>query len=192
MSTHAPRNVITVAQGRAMESATADVRVELIDGVIVAMGGAAPWHAVVTGALARTIGNRLERPCRVAAESLAVGPAIHDPTFVHPDVTVLCGPSETHPDDHTVVMNPRAVCEVLSPSTALRDWNEKLPKYRAMASVYTIVYVDHTQRRVTAYQRRDGGWDEAVVASGSLFLDALGVELDVDALYDAGLDDGGP
>ncbi len=108
------------------------------------------------------------------------------------DMTAYFVARSTHPDDHTVVMNPRAVCEVLSPSTALRDWNEKLPKYRAMASVYTIVYVDHTQRRVTAYQRRDGGWDEAVVASGSLFLDALGVELDVDALYDAGLDDGGP
>lgn len=166
MSTAAPRPVITVAQARAMETASPEVRLELLDGVIVAMGGAKPWHAVMTSALAGTLRNALDRPCRVAAESLAVGTGHDDPTFVHPDVTVLCGPNETHPDDEAVVMNPRAVCEVLSPTTSVRDWNDKLPKYKAMPSLHTILYVDHTMRQLTAYLRTARGWEEVVARSG--------------------------
>ncbi|MEM9695549.1 MAG: Uma2 family endonuclease [Myxococcota bacterium] len=192
MSTAAPRTVISVAQGRAMEKAAPEIRVELIDGALVAMGGAKPWHAVMTGSLARRVGNALVRPCRVAAESLAVGTGVTDATFVHPDVTVLCGPSEIHPDDDTVVLNPRAVFEVLSPSTAIRDWNDKLPKYKRMASLHTVVFLDHAQRQVTAYLRTAQGWEEIVAHGGSIELRDLNLTLDVDSLYDEAVDDGGP
>ncbi|MEM1032412.1 MAG: Uma2 family endonuclease [Myxococcota bacterium] len=188
----APRTAITVAQGRAMEQATPDVRVELLDGVVVATGGATPWHAVMTCALAAAIRKALPRHCRVAAESLAVGTRVDDATFVHPDVTVLCGPVETHPSDDTVVMNPRAVGEVLSPTTALRDWNDKLPKYKGMPSLQTIVYVDHSRRQVTAYLRLGQAREEVVSTSTPMLLRDLGAELKIDDLYDEGIADGGP
>lgn len=176
-----------------MAEAAPEVRLELVDGVIVAASRrATPWHAVMTGAIGGWLRGHVERPCRVAAESLAVGIAPDDPTYVHPDVALLCGPNEVHPEDETVVMNPRVVVEVLSPSTERRDWDDKLPKYKRIPSLHTILYVAHARRQVTAFLRTKDGWLEVVRETGSLRLPALGAELPVDDLYDEGLDDGGP
>lgn len=175
-----------------MEGAHDDVRIELLDGVVYAMGRGTFWHAVMTSAISRALGNALPKGCRTAAESCAVGIAPEQPTYVHPDVTVVCGAAEYHPDEDTVIMNPTAVIEVLSKGTALRDRNDKLPKYKAMPSLEVIVYFDHTKRQATAYLRTARGWEEVVVTAGPLELGSLGLTLDVTALYDEAATDGGP
>lgn len=182
----------TVPQARAMEEADALIRLELLDGVVYSMGRATPWHAVTTGVLVRVVGTALGDRCRVASESLAVGTTAEDPSYVHPDVAVLRGPSRFHPDEPTVVLNPRAVFEVLSPSTALRDRNVKLPKYKRSDTLKTIVFVEHSRREVTAYFRTEQGWEEVVRNEGVLHLRGLDVDLDITALYDEGIEDGGP
>jgi Uma2 family endonuclease len=184
--------VFTVPQARAMEEADPQIRLELLDGVVYSMGRATPWHAVTTGALVRVVGTALGNRCRVASESLAVGTSAEDPSYVHPDVAVLCGPSRYHPEEPTVILNPKAVFEVLSPSTAVRDRNVKLPKYKRSESLQTIVYVEHSRREVTAYFRTREGWEEVVRNEGVLHLRGLDVDLDISALYDVGLEDGGP
>ena len=185
--------IITVGQARTMEGAAVDVRLELIDGVIYAMGRASPWHAVMTAALVGGLRAQMQSPCRVAVESIAIAIHTDDASYVHPDVTILCGPSEYHPDDSTVVLNPRVVFEVLSPSTAARDWNDKLPKYKSMVSVRVIAYIDYAQRRIVAYFKTEEGWEEVVRTSGTLELRHLNASLDIDALYDeAAHDVGGP
>jgi len=165
---------------------------ELIDGAIYAMGRGTPWHAVMTSAVVGTLRSQLRRPCRAASESIAVGIDEDDATYVHPDVTVLCGPLDRHPDEPTVVMNARAVFEVLSKGTAVRDLNVKLPKYKLIPSIDTIVYVDHTQRLVTAWLRTADGWEQIERRDGELLLRTLEVTLDVTALYDEAAEDGGP
>ena len=176
-----------------MEEAAVDVRLELIDGAVYAMGRASPWHAVMTAGIVGRLRDQVRSPCRLAAESIAVGIHADDASYVHPDVTLLCGPSEYHKEDATVVLNPRAVFEVLSPGTSGRDWNDKLPKYKSMSSVQAIVYIDHAQRRVVAYFRTDEGWEEITRTSGVLKLRHLDASLDVDSMYnEAAYDAGGP
>ncbi len=121
-----------------------------------------------------------------------MGVAAEEPTYLHPDITVLCGPAEFHPREPTVVTNPRAVFEVLSPSTSVRDCNDKLPKYKAMPSIQVIAYFEPAVRRVTAYIRTERGWEEIVQTEGVLHLAHLDVGLDITALYDEAQADGGP
>lgn len=192
MKPHRQDPLISVPQARAIEEGQPELRVELIDGAVYGRGRGTPWHAMMTAALAGTLRTQLRRPCRAAAESIAVGITEDESTYVHPDVAVVCGPLERHPEEPTVVMNPAAVFEVLSPSTALRDWNDKLPKYKSMPSLKAIVYVEHSARRVTAYVRTARGWEEIVQSEGTIELDPLGVTLDVTALYDEAKADGGP
>lgn len=192
MKPHRQDPLISVPQARAIEEGQPELRVELIDGALFGMGRGTPWHAIMTAALHLAVGRQLRRPCRAAAESIAVGVAEDDSTYVHPDVTVVCGPLERHPDEPTVVMNPHAIFEVLSKGTAVRDRNVKLPKYKSIPSVDTIVYVDHAERLFTAWLRTEEGWEEVERREGELHLRKLDVTLDVTALYEEAAEDGGP
>lgn len=81
----------------------------------------------------------------------------------------------------------------LSPGTGLRDRNEKLQKYESCGTIDAIVHVNHAQRQITAWLRGDGGWLLVERGAGEqLELSSIGVEVDVDALYDVGRDLGGP
>lgn len=176
----------SVEEARRLEESRPELRMELIEGVIYSMGRATPWHAAMTAALAGILRDGLGpgSPCRAYAESLAVGTSASDPTYVHPDVTVICGPAVTHPDEPTVVLNASAIFEVLSPGTELRDRNEKLAKYQAVPSVRAIVYFDHERVRASAWLRLEDGWHQLERGPGqTLALPSLGVELHVGALY---------
>ncbi len=183
----------SVAEARGLEEGQPELRMELIDGAIYSMGRATPWHASMTAALSGRLREQLGSQGRAYAESLAVGIAANDATYVHPDVSVVCGPLQTHPDEPTVVLNPAAVFEVLSPGTALRDRNEKLAKYQALASVRAIVYFEYDRPEAAAWLRLEDGWHQIVRGVDRVLdLPSLGVTIDVGQLYAEVQADGGP
>jgi Uma2 family endonuclease len=53
----------------------------------------------------------------------------------------------------TANINPWLVVEVLSPSTYVRDWNEKLPRYKQIPSLQHIVYIEQEHPFVSVYSR---------------------------------------
>ena len=63
-----------------MEEGQPDLRMELIDGAIYAMDRGTPWHAVMASAVMGALRSQLQRPCRAASESIAVGVAEADAT----------------------------------------------------------------------------------------------------------------
>ena len=83
---------------------------------------------------------------------------ISDDTVVRPDVVMLCGEV---PERH-VTEPPALVAEVLSPSTADRDQNDKLRLYEENGVLYYLV-VDPDANLLIAYQRdandKFGKWD---------------------------------
>ncbi|MCA9548854.1 MAG: Uma2 family endonuclease [Myxococcales bacterium] len=182
-----------IVEARQLEEAQPLLRMELIDGVLYSMGRATPWHAAMTAGLIQAIGGQLQSDCRAYAESLAVGAAEHDATYVHPDVTIVCGPLVTHPEEPTVVLNPRAVFEVLSPGTALRDRNEKLAKYQSIPAIQAIVYLEYERRLVIAWLRLEDGWHQIEREPGrTLEVPEPAISLDVGALYAQAEPAGGP
>ncbi len=72
-----------------------------------------------------------------------------------PDLHVVKGEPEIHllRKGLTANLNPWLVVEVLSPSTYVRDMNEKLPAYKKISSLRHIVYVYQDRPLVTIYSR---------------------------------------
>jgi Uma2 family endonuclease len=72
-----------------------------------------------------------------------------------PDLHVVKGEPQIHllRKGLTANLNPWLVVEVLSPSTYVRDMNEKLPAYKKISSLRHIVYVYQDRPLVTIYSR---------------------------------------
>ena len=104
----------------------------------------------------------------------------------YPDVTVICGDLERDPEDPNAAINPTLLIEVLSPATESYDRGEKWAHYQTIPSLREYLLVSHRERRVERWWRRGAdGWErENVGPGGVLHLAALGIDLEVDDLYD--------
>lgn len=103
----------------------------------------------------------------------------------YPDLSVVCGPIITDPEDDDAVTNPTALFEVLSKWTAAYDRGQKFDHYRRIPTLRHYVLLDYTRRHVDVYTLRDGEWVYRSHDSGEVVeLGAIGVTLDVAELYE--------
>jgi len=83
---------------------------------------------------------------------------------------------------------PILIAEVLSPSTAGRDFTEKLHEYTAIASVQTYLICSQDEPRAWVWSRQsDGSWPhlplELAGRDGAISLGGLGIELAMAAAF---------
>ena len=143
-----------------------DTKAELDNGVIRMMAGGTVKHAEVQANIMRYICNALRGSgCKPFGSDLGVKTS--DIAVRYPDVTVLCG-DRSGDSDAKAVNDPRAVVEILSPSTRAMDLGTKLIEYRAIASVTTILFVDPATETVRLIQRTGAAaWTDEDFASGA-------------------------
>lgn len=158
---------------------------EYCDGAVIAMSAGTPAHSRLKTNLTRVVGNALVgKPCasfdadlrvRVVATSLAT----------YPDLTVICGPLVRDVEDHHAAVNPTALFEVLSPSTAGYDRGEKFDHYQRIETLSAYGIVDHTRPHLDLYTRDpSGGWLRRGYGRGDLVrIDAIDVAIAVDDVY---------
>ena len=98
------------------------------------------------------------------------------------------GPPKPIRQNADTVVNPTLVVEVLSPGTVGYDLGEKFEHYRRIPSLTAVLYVSQDRRQIEIRSKQDGDWKTAAVGpGGATTVPALGVSIDVDALYaDAG------
>ena len=163
------------------------VRHEYLDGEIYAMAGGTVRHAALSAAILAALHRQLGGRCRVYSSDLRIRVRATG-LASYPDVTVVCGPAETDPENADTVVNPTLVVEVLSPGTVDYDLGEKFEHYRRIPSLTAVLYVAQDGRQIEIRSRQDGDWKAAIVGPGDMAaVPALGVSIDVDALYaDAG------
>lgn len=138
-----------------------DRKAELDNGVIRMMAGGTGRHARVAFNILMALGTRpRETGCTPSASDMAT--RTHGLSIRYPDVTVFCGRDGPENDDLKAWDDPRVLFEILSASTSRTDLRVKLPEYKALPSVDTIVFVDIVAERVRVVQRtgRDD-WAEA-------------------------------
>lgn len=130
---------------------------ELWDGEVYAMTGASVAHNLIVRNLIRHLGNELDgSACQPLPSDLRV--RIPQRGYVYPDVTIVCGPLQTE-GESDILLNPRTIIEVLSPSTANFDRGAKFDGYRSMASVEEVLFVRQDARHVEHRTRQpDGSW----------------------------------
>jgi Uma2 family endonuclease len=166
---------------------SSNVKHEFLDGQIYGMAGGTPEHAAlkaaITGLLfAQIRGGR----CRLHDADLRVR-VPETGLATYPDLTVVCGPLERHPEDQDAVTNPTLIVEVLSPSTAEYDRGDKFEHYKRLTSLRQYVLVSHLERTLEVWSRSPSGeWLRAICRDGErASLDSIGAELDVAAAYEA-------
>lgn len=165
-----------------------ELRHEFVDGVMLAMTGGSEKHAQLAGRLVRQFNLSMgTSPCEVLSSDLKIRPLKYQRVF-YPDVVVVCGRMER--DDTSDrwlggVTNPVVIVEVLSPSTHRYDLETKLPAYKSIGSLKSILYVHQQEKAVEVWTRLPSGeWAWYEHGSGSFEVLGLpGVVLDVDGLY---------
>jgi len=164
--------------------AYSNVRHEFFEGVMYAMAGGTPRHAALTTRVIVALGSQLKgRGCEVFDSDLRVRVAATG-LATYPDVSVVCGPLETDPEDRNTVLNPSVVVEVLSDSTEEYDRGEKLGHYRQMAALREVVLVSHRDAAVEVWHHDGAGWTSDTYRAGQhIRLHSIDCEIDVDELY---------
>lgn len=163
------------------------IRHEFLAGEIYAMAGGTPQHAALAMAvgaalLVQTRGGQ----CRVHSSDLRVRVPETGLT-TYPDVSVVCGPYQTDPQDKNTIVNPVLVVEVTSESTEEYDRGEKLAHYQRIPSLGAVVLVSHREQLVELFEREsDVRWRRSEARAGAtLRLLTLGATLSVDEIYAA-------
>jgi Uma2 family endonuclease len=172
----------------------AEERHQFVDGQIYAMAGETPAHSTVCVNITVVLGSQLRgKPCRIYSPNMKIrsSPAEHKPLkgmFSYADLSVVCGEPRFHDQHRDVLLNPRLIVEVLSPSTEAFDRGEKFLRYRSHLESLTdyllvstrLPFVEHFQRQ------SDGLWlySAAVGLEGSLLIASLDCRLPLAEVYE--------
>ena len=172
------------AEYLALEQETG-LRHAFLDGRVWLRQGGSPRHSKLKTSLAGLVGALLgDGPCQPYDSDLKVrNPATGLATY--PDLTVICGPLQRHPDDRNAVTNPAVWFEVLSPSTEAWDRGAMFAHARELDSLQAYVLVSATAARVEVYTRGEGdAWILRAYGPGTTALvPTLAGGIDVDRLY---------
>ncbi|HEY4002221.1 MAG TPA: Uma2 family endonuclease [Candidatus Xenobia bacterium] len=171
---------------------SAESKSEWIDGEIFAMGGGTPDHSTIKTNIAGELHRQLKGTgCRVYDSDMKVRVvsrrAAMRGLFTYPDVTVVCGEPQFHDTYGDILVNPKVLFEVLSPSTNDYDRGQKRLRYQAIPSLSDYCIVAQSGPRVEHWLRSpDGTWAVTPVSGlgGSLVLASIDCGLPLSDIYD--------
>ena len=106
--------------------------------------------------------------------------------YTYADCTVICGNLVYADDQRDVVLNPRLIVEVLSPSTEAYDRGKKFEAYRTVTSLREYLLVHQDRPHVEHYSRQeDGSWllREASGLEGLVQIGRMNIRIELAELY---------
>jgi Uma2 family endonuclease len=163
-----------------------EFRHEYYDGVVYAMSGASWPHVLITGNIARALGNQLEnKPCYVSTTDLKVRISPQG-FYAYPDVVVICGEPKLADARRDVLLNPTLLLEVLSPSTEAYDRGFKFNQYQSIDSLQEYALVSQSESRVEVFRRHtDGNWlfTKFQGSDRACYFQSIDCELALPAIY---------
>lgn len=184
--TTAPTLPITPYDEYLALEASSEVKHEWIHGLVYAMSRGTPEHGRLSAAMVRALPETAE--CRVYSSDtlLYVENAQHS---TYADASIVCGAILTRgAKDRNgkslgeAITNPTVVVEVLSPSTAARDRNERFALFQQVESLEEYVLVSQDAPRIEVRRRDSRGWAIDVAGPGER-IRIHGADLQVDVIY---------
>jgi Uma2 family endonuclease len=134
---------------------TSESRLELIDGVIVAMAGRSNEHNAIAGRFAGAFAARVPPGCfyytpdqRFWIAATARGR--------YSDGSIICGKPANPAHDAQATTNPLVIVDVLSPSSDGDDDGETRRDFQSLESLQAYVIAAQDARWVKVYRFRDG------------------------------------
>jgi Uma2 family endonuclease len=159
---------------------------EFFEGEIFAMAGATKEHVRIAGNIYYRLRAQLEgKPCEPFNSDLRVKVSATG-LYTYPDVSVACAPLEFEDKELDTLVNPRVICEVLSPTTKRRDHTFKFRNYRRIASMTEIVFVAQDAPIVEHFIRQPGklwAFDLLEGLEAMLLLESIDCRLSLAQIY---------
>lgn len=106
--------------------------------------------------------------------------------FSYPDITIVCGAEQYHDTRRDVLLNPIALVEVLSPSSAVFDRGEKFRLYQELDSLRDYLLISQDTPRIEHHARQENGawaWTIATGLNAEITLSAIPVTLSLAGVY---------
>lgn len=187
------KKLYTVAEYLELER-QADDRHEFIDGEIRAMAGESPQHSIINFDLIVEVGNQLKgKACQAFSPNMKIRsgeqtvPHSTKGLFSYADLTVVCDEPQFHDQVGDVLVNPKVIFEILSPSTGSFDRGEKFQRYRTYNdSLSDYVLIWQTQSLIEHFQRQlNGQWlmTEVKGPESELYLASIDCRLKLAEIY---------
>lgn len=161
-----------------------DTRHEYLNGKVYAMAGAKNSHEMLCANILVLLGVALKgKPCRPFGSNTKIRyRKKQDRRFYYPDALVVCEPNSL---DETFQDKPVVIFEVLSDSTRRTDEEEKKEAYTKIDSLQAYLLVEQDQKLVRILSRNDSGdFEEAALDEGSIPLEAINIQIEVDDIYE--------
>ena len=148
----------TLAEYMAFEARSAEKH-EYLAGEIYAMAGASPAHNRLCFKLAGLLDGQLADS---GCAGYSAGQKVRIKTAdlnTYPDLTIVCGAPQYHPQEPLLLLNPRVIVEVLSPSTEAWDRGGKWMCYQQLESLTDYLLVSQDRMQIEHYAlESDGAW----------------------------------
>lgn len=166
---------------------SSDTRHEYLDGNVFGMAGESLAHSRVCVNLSGEVRDKLKgkgceplSPMKVRTSNASL--------FAYPDLTIVCGEPLFHDTKKDVLVNPKVIFEVLSPSTEKYDRTTKFMRFRMGNETLTdYVLVSQEKPFVEHFTRQaDGDWRYRSYSDLSESFDIESVEcrLSLSEIYD--------
>ncbi|MFN0203629.1 MAG: Uma2 family endonuclease [Bacteroidia bacterium] len=127
-------------------------------GEIVAMAGGNARHSRICMNIQFALSLQLKgRPCEVFNSDVKVE-VMPNQMYCYPDASVSCHETELS-GDTTLLKQPILLVEVLSPSTALYDLNEKQQAYLQMPSLLYYLVIETRKCNIRVHERQGQTWN---------------------------------
>lgn len=173
----------------------AEERHYFIDGEIFAMAGESPKHSSVNVNLIAEVRFQLKgKLCQAFSPNMKVrsGEKVSSNSmkglFSYTVLTVVCNEPQFHDEVGDVLINPKVIFEVLSPSTELFDRGEKFRRLRTYnESLTDYVLISQTKALIEHFQRQPNGqWPVTEVKGleGELYISSIDCRLKLAEVYD--------
>lgn len=167
---------------------SSDERHEFWDGYLFQMAGESLSHSRICVNLTReTSFGLLGKSCEALSPNMKVRTSTAS-LFSYPDLTIVCGEPQFHDRKKDVVINPRMIFEVLSPSTERYDRGKKFQRYK-LGNETLADYILIAQETVLVehfHKDRNGKWiyENYSELNDVLRLAEIEIEISLEKLYD--------
>jgi Uma2 family endonuclease len=173
----------------------AETRHEYYDGEIYpvdenarAMAGESLSHSQISVNIAGEIRTKLKgKDCQALSPNMKVR-AESKGMFAYRDLTIVCGKPIFHDEQNDVLLNPKTIFEVLSPSTERYDQTKKFFRYRKelpSLTDYVLIYQDAPF--IEHYEKQpDGRWihNAAEGLEDALQIVSIEIEISLREIYE--------
>jgi len=160
-------------------------RHEYVDGEIIDMAGGSPvYDCLSLNALLRLATAFGDGPCKPFTANFRV--RVNPTQYRYPDVSALCGDAQFTDENPPALLNPTLIIEVLSPSTASNDRDDKFNEYRQVASVVDYLLIEQDKVEAAHFARQSAvQWNITIYShlADTLKLESVGVSLTLSDLY---------